>query len=266
MTACAIISDVHANLEALTTVLSDIHTRFGDVPIHCLGDIVDYGPQPAECIARVRESCKVVIAGNHDVDAAISKPRDAFGRWTQTVLDNGSRLWLGSLPMQHHNETFVAAHGMPLDDTYHEDRKTVHYLRTSAYIDLADDLGLGLAHDTLSYVTQLNNTRPTLRIAAFGHTHIPFILTLDGEPTSNLPDETMLEQGVDSPTLLCVPSVGVPRDGDPRTGYAFIDNDNITLVRIPYDIDKTVGVMTLKGCPSGNLINYIRHGCKRPDL
>ncbi|MEM4239815.1 MAG: metallophosphoesterase family protein [Candidatus Woesearchaeota archaeon] len=67
--AIAIISDIHGNIEALDAVLNDIseqEQKHGIKEIHCLGDIVGYGPDPAECIQRVREHCSVVIGGSHE--------------------------------------------------------------------------------------------------------------------------------------------------------------------------------------------------------
>ena len=64
----AIISDIHANLEALEAVLADI-SRQGITEIYCLGDIIGYGPNPRECIDLVMEHCKVCLLGNHDQGA-----------------------------------------------------------------------------------------------------------------------------------------------------------------------------------------------------
>ena len=58
----AIISDVHANLEALEAVLAAMRPH-ADTVI-CLGDIVGYNANPNECLELVRNVCDVVIAGN----------------------------------------------------------------------------------------------------------------------------------------------------------------------------------------------------------
>ncbi len=67
--AIAIISDIHSNIEALDAVLNDIseqEQKHGITEIHCLGDIVGYGPNPIECIQQARQSCSVVIGGSHE--------------------------------------------------------------------------------------------------------------------------------------------------------------------------------------------------------
>ena len=60
------ITDVHGNLEALTVVLADIKSRYRGLPIMCLGDIVDYGPRPQECVGLVRKNCFATLMGNHE--------------------------------------------------------------------------------------------------------------------------------------------------------------------------------------------------------
>src|SRR5690348_714472 len=71
----ALISDIHANYEALRVVLADIKDQ-GIREIFCLGDIIGYGPNPVECLDEVMERCKVTILGNHD-QAALFDP-DGF--------------------------------------------------------------------------------------------------------------------------------------------------------------------------------------------
>ena len=61
----AIISDIHANYEALQVVLADIQEQ-GITRILCLGDIVGYGPNPRECLDAVMRRCEITILGNHD--------------------------------------------------------------------------------------------------------------------------------------------------------------------------------------------------------
>ena len=88
----AILSDIHANLEALTAVLADID-RLGVERILCLGDLVVYGPDPVACIDIVRERCEVVILGYFD--QAVIFGDLGFGssgfesiQWTRTRLDS----------------------------------------------------------------------------------------------------------------------------------------------------------------------------------
>ncbi len=73
----AIISDIHGNLEALKTTLEDIQKRKID-KIFCLGDIVEKGHHPEECVKLIRENCEVVVQGNCDVDFNMSKASIIF--------------------------------------------------------------------------------------------------------------------------------------------------------------------------------------------
>ena len=122
----ALISDVHANLEALTAVLADIRSQ-NISEIYCLGDIVGYGPNPCECLDEVIRLAQVTILGNHD-QATLFDP-DGFNPvalqavyWTREQLEsaNGSpsqinRRWdfLGELPRTHDEGEFLFVHGSP---------------------------------------------------------------------------------------------------------------------------------------------------------
>src|SRR5512136_1160792 len=99
---CLVISDVHGNLAALEAVIANAG-QFD--MIWCLGDMVGYGPNPNECIARLREYPHVCLAGNHDwavlgkldmrgfnTDARIAN------QWTQSVISPASRAYLQNLP------------------------------------------------------------------------------------------------------------------------------------------------------------------------
>ena len=94
----AILSDIHGNDEALSAVFRDIaqvKDEYGAPmdQIWCLGDVVGYGPEPSECVRRIRSSCDICIAGNHDWAAIekldlsdFSKSAAASARWTRNQL------------------------------------------------------------------------------------------------------------------------------------------------------------------------------------
>ena len=99
----AVLSDVHANLRALEAVLAEVDAGGCD-GIWCLGDLVGYGPKPNECAALLQERATICLAGNHDLVVLGKIPIDSFAgeaaaaaRWTQTVLDDDARAFLGSL-------------------------------------------------------------------------------------------------------------------------------------------------------------------------
>src|SRR3989344_4001223 len=101
----ALISDVHANLEALEAVLTDIKKEGVD-KIYCLGDIVGYGPNPKECVALVRERCDIVVKGNHEVGllddsyarSNMSSAAYEVIQWTRVRLRFAEMAYLDDLP------------------------------------------------------------------------------------------------------------------------------------------------------------------------
>ena len=108
----AIISDIHSNLEALSTVLADIEKR-GIKTIYCLGDVVGYGPNPKECLSIIVENCKFCVLGNHDYAVFYEPTNFNLGAeqasyWSRNILEaeenaelrNQRWAFLGSQPMR----------------------------------------------------------------------------------------------------------------------------------------------------------------------
>ena len=62
----AVLGDIHSNLEALNAVLEDLEKLKVD-KIFCIGDIVGYGADPAECVKTAEERFDLAVAGNHDM-------------------------------------------------------------------------------------------------------------------------------------------------------------------------------------------------------
>jgi diadenosine tetraphosphatase ApaH/serine/threonine PP2A family protein phosphatase len=225
----AIISDIHANLEALDAVLADIEAQGVD-DIYCLGDIVGYGPNPRECIDRVM-GFGLTILGNHDQGALYDPEGFSSGAeraifWTrdQLEMDNGdpgqqAKRWefLSELPRTHREGPFTFVHGSvrnPLSEyVFPED---VHNFRKLERIFALID-----------------------RYAFQGHTHVPGIFTEDGRFFS--PDEVAARYPLPSGKMMInVGSVGQPRDGDPRACYAMLTDTEVEFRRVPYPVEKTM--------------------------
>src|SRR5579863_8158562 len=101
-----IISDVHANLEALEAVLSELD-GLGVDQLVCLGDIVGYGPSPNECCDLLQARDCMAIAGNHDEAAVTNAPAERFNSmasqaiaWTRRTLTSANREYLEALPRE----------------------------------------------------------------------------------------------------------------------------------------------------------------------
>ncbi|MCW8140196.1 MAG: metallophosphoesterase, partial [Planctomycetota bacterium] len=113
----ALVSDIHANLEAFTSCLKVIEDERCD-KIVCLGDIVGYGANPRECIKMVREYGMATIAGNHDF-ACIGKTNinyfNSYAKestlWTRKVTTEEDKEFLNSLPLVDYHDDFTVVHG-----------------------------------------------------------------------------------------------------------------------------------------------------------
>ncbi len=218
-----IISDIHANLEALDAVLRDVHGEWEEMI--CLGDLVGYGASPREVVSTVREQAVAVVRGNHDRVCAGLDDDEWFNaaarravRWTRAALDESSLLWLRELPMGPlYFEGFEIAHGAPHDED--------EYLVSDEDVD---------------YVAETME-RP---LCFVGHTHLQRVWDLSGGESRRLAvpgageRESRLKLGEDAVVLVNPGSVGQPRDRNPRAAYALWDSDARVLVlrRVEYDI------------------------------
>jgi predicted phosphodiesterase len=222
-----LLSDVHANLEALETVLDSAPACD---ELWNLGDLVGYGASPNEVVEILAKRQKVAVRGNHD-KAVCSNTRlkqdfnpiayEAL-QWTRHELITANVLRLSELlqgPV-YPNEEICCAHGSPLDEN--------QYLltRREAWHPLNESL---------------------TRISLVGHTHLQGGYVLDGQLCGTLQPDYKKRRGVESIQLQMEPgkryvlnpgSVGQPRDGDWRAAYAVLDTTTLTLTwhRVPYDI------------------------------
>jgi predicted phosphodiesterase len=238
-----LISDIHANLVALETVLT--FARDYDA-LWCLGDLVGYGPAPNECIERLGSLQPVCLAGNHDwatigkLDVQEFNPdaRRAI-HWTQDVLKAENRAWLDRLPdsktLPDRDVTLV--HGSPRFPIWE------YILSTSAAAE-------NMRHFETS-------------VCLFGHTHVPVLYQkADGD---NYVTAKRLVEGqplVMREKMLVNPgSVGQPRDRDPRAAYALLELESRTLTyyRVEYDIAATQAAMAKENLPR-RLIERLNYG------
>jgi diadenosine tetraphosphatase ApaH/serine/threonine PP2A family protein phosphatase len=226
----AIISDIHANLEALTAVFSEIDRR-GITEVICLGDVIGYGPNPMECLDIVRQRCRVTLMGNHDF-AVLYEPynfnsgAEQASFWTRQQFEDDSDAarradrWkhLGSLPVKYRTSDFLAVHASP--------RRPIN-----EYI-FPDDIYTNPAKFQ-SIFERFD------RVCFVGHTHVPGVF-LEG-PDFYSPDEldNRFDLG-DEKAIVNVGSVGQPRDRDPRSSFAIVQPSGIEFVRVAYDVETTV--------------------------
>jgi predicted phosphodiesterase len=259
---CAIISDIHGNLDALEAVLADA----GPVDaIWCLGDLVGYGPEPNACVEALRQAGALCVAGNHDwaaigkMDTADFNPEASEAAlWTGAQLSPEHRDYLRDLPTQLSagpSAEFTLVHGSPRDPVW-------------------------------EYLTHLSAARLNFPFfqtpyCLVGHTHVPLVFQQPWPDDRAEEYETLVPEPGQPLTLgprrlIVNPgSVGQPRDGNPEASYMLYeppgkDDGNgetgrragrgtLTLRRVTYPIASVQQKMRQAGLPS-RLIMRLTYG------
>ncbi len=228
-----ILSDLHANWEALTAVLDDAKQQYDSVL--CCGDVVGYGADPNRLTDWVRENTAITIRGNHDRACSsltgiewFNPLAQAATTWTYRTLTDHNRAWLDALPAGPAEiDGFAMVHGSPVDED--------EYLLSA----IAATEAFALQETALTF---------------FGHTHIQggfeqrrmkvlrFAPGMLGVPVT-LDDRAAY--------LVNPGSVGQPRDSDPRAAYVVYDSAYRTLEfrRVQYDIETAQDKIVEAGLP-----------------
>ncbi len=200
-----LLADIHANWPALQAI-----TEPHDVCLF-LGDLVDYGLEPAPCIQWARQHTHYAVRGNHDHGVAQQVPvsgRNGFKYLTSVTrpltlerLTGDDRRYLGALPVSRmvtlDGTTFLLVHATPRDPL--------------------DEYAVA---DVEFWKRRLQNVEAD--VVCVGHTHHPYVLEVG--------DQLVINPG----------SVGQPRDGDPRAAYALIEDNRVELKRVEYPVENTV--------------------------
>jgi predicted phosphodiesterase len=216
----AIVSDLHANLQAWNAALFDIRSHRVD-QIVCLGDVVGYGPNPAEVLQSVHANVNHFVLGNHDAVVAGKLGDDLFNdrarelvQWTRSRLNDQAVAFLAGLPLSLDAGMFRCSHGDLSEPG------AFHYV-----IDPADALA---SWETVNH-----------QLLFVGHSHRPAIFLMGPSETPRMlgPKDFRIEPN--KRYLVNVGSVGHPRDGDPRACYCIFDSvkESVYWRRIPYDLD-----------------------------
>ena len=238
-----IVSDVHSNLEAFKSVISDAEARGGFDQIWSLGDLVGYGPDPGACIELMQEYDHRGVAGNHDLACIGKLSLEAFNahaaaanRWTATTLTKEQADYLGGLSLKLELDEFTVVHGSPRDPVW----------------EYVVSVGAAVA-SFLHFYTYW---------CLVGHSHIPFVCrpAEKGAVFLDFPLDTPIALGTDR--LIINPGgVGQPRDGDPRASYAVYESKGGIVLhhRVEYDIPATQEKMKEHGLPEF-LSERLNHG------
>ncbi|MFP4058824.1 MAG: metallophosphoesterase family protein [Candidatus Brocadiia bacterium] len=216
-----VFGDIHGNLEALEAVVADAESQGVDAYV-CSGDIVGYGANPRECVARVRELTTHIVAGNHD--CAVTERADIeyfnlYARqavlWTAAQLGEEERTFLRELPLTDELDGFTLVHA------------TVHEPALFGYIESA--VAARLSFEALR-----------TRLAFVGHSHVPVTFFFEeGAEEVWFSQDAAIPLENFSQTIVNIGSVGQPRDDNPQACYAVYDAGQRTVAirRVPYDVE-----------------------------
>jgi putative phosphoesterase len=226
-----IISDVHGNYDALRT-LPEAYTE-----LWVLGDLVNFGPEPAEVVDFVRASASVVIRGNHDQSigydedprciARYQKMADATRGYTTRVLSEEQKHFLRDLPIQRElrrqNTRFYLCHARPSDPLY----------------------GYS-APDSSEWVAEVETLQTDVLLV--GHTHVPLMRRIG--------EHLIVNPG----------SLGQPMTGKPEACYAVWEDGSFELKTYSYPVEKAVAQIRALSFPQDvekDLIHVLRNGTLR---
>lgn len=228
----ALISDVHANLPALQAVLNTLEKENPDLWI-CLGDIVGYGPHPAECIAEIRSRNMISVLGNHDAGVAgllsvkhFREPNRKLIEMTKTLLSEEDRNWLAERPLIAEGDAWLAVHSSPVNPDKWE------YLQSALRI-----------REILQGFKK--------RFCFAGHTHRPGMV-------SDTIGHTEIDE--EHHYFINPGSVGQSRDGDERASCGILDLSDLTYrnIRVPYNIERAVQDLKILGFSDSEAARLIK--------
>ncbi len=234
------LSDIHANIAALNAVLAAVPSVD---EVWQLGDIVGYGPEPDEVVARLREVGALGVRGNHDAAAVGGPEIDSFNvdarnamLWTRATIGDDTLAWLGALPERLEREGFTLVHGSPRDPIWEYVTSTPVARAAIAAMDTPGGL--------------------------HGHTHIPIAyLEDDGRLETMSPGAGSRIAFEGRRVLLNPGSVGQPRDGIPAASWMLLDTDDgsATWQRTAYDVSIVQAAMSRVGLPE-RLVARLAYG------
>jgi len=216
-----LITDIHANLEALETILRVMEAQKVDY-LACLGDVVGYGSQPNECCELVRKHADVTVLGNHD--AAVTGRMDySYYRlaarealdWHRQELNDENLAWLASLPYNYLYENIEFCHGSPVA------------LKDFEYVFVLDQMrDIVASYESRAHVTFI------------GHSHLCKSFSYDRDAAEEILT-TRFTVEPERKYVITGGSVGQPRDYDTRSccGIYDLDAGQFEYHRIDYDIE-----------------------------
>src|SRR5262245_23792625 len=225
-----ILGDIHANLEALEAVLGEMDKQGVDKYVS-VGDLVGYGANPTECIAKVRELGAVVTAGNHDFAAVDKLNIDFFNTyaresalWTRSVLSEEDKDFIKSLKLVEYCDNFTVVHSTLYSPELFE------YIQTS-------------------YDAHLSFEQQTTPLSFLGHSHVPVNFFKRRNVSFNMETEVKIDESMK--VMINVGAIGQPRDENPDAVCVVYDADEmlVRVSRVKYDVEKAAKKIVQAGLP-----------------
>lgn len=227
----AILSDLHANLEATEAALADAHER-ECTHFVCLGDVVGYNANPHECVELVQKLECPVVKGNHDEQASLEESSRDFNalaemaiNWTRAQLTDADKTWLRELPLSRQVRDFTIVHA------------TLDTPEQWGYVFNALDAAASFAYQHTT-------------VCFFGHTHVAGAFVRDDGVQRVKVDQLMIDGT--KKYFINTGSVGQPRDGDWRAAYCIyhVDENVVEQRRVEYDLATAQQKIIKAGLPS----------------
>ena len=232
----AILSDIHANLEAFRTVTEYLEQENIDRYL-ILGDIVGYGANPNECLDLIRDNYKYyAVLGNHDaiiVERHIYSYYNPYAKkcldWTVSVITHPNKQFLETLPITRTIDGIQLVHSSPYEPA------------------------------AWGYMTRIEDIRENLpfigsNLCFFGHTHRPafFVYETAADILTQEHGITTIDLNADFKYIINVGSVGQPRDNNPFTSFGIYDTNQqqIKIIRLEYDVRTTAQKILDAGLPT----------------
>ncbi len=255
----AILSDIHGNLEAFTTVLNKCRELNVDSYV-CLGDVVGYNADPKACLDMVRGLKDIIVVkGNHDEYASNNDEKmEGFNPharaavlWTKDQLTTDDRAWLAELPMRltikGSNMTIVHA-TLDSPDTWGYIFDAHHAADNFSY-QFTQLCFCGHSHVPIAFAKKPLSMRTDRAIE-----EVPWAVQASSNGMEVNPEEAdfitlKVESGVKY--LINIGSIGQPRNRDPRASFAVYDTEARELYRyrLPYAIPQTQAKILAAGLP-----------------
>ncbi|HZW11813.1 MAG TPA: metallophosphoesterase family protein [Noviherbaspirillum sp.] len=243
----AILTDIHANREALSACLAHAQERKAQ-RYAFLGDLVGYGADPAWVVDTVMDYVKqgaIAVQGNHDIAVAqapgkhMNQQAKQVVEWTRAQLTESQIKFLTDLPLTQESNNCLFVHASAAEP------------RNWEYIT-----------GTLEALKSMHATR--CRVTFCGHVHEPALynLSMTGKISSFVPTgDSSIPLGTQRRWLVLPGSAGQPRDGNPAACYALYDDVTHELIyfRVPYDYETAAAKIRAAGLPQ-SIGSRLEHG------